>query len=85
MEGSHDERIRVVYYCGTIEEDLCELYHDESPPKRAEDSAHRSDTLEALHANIASLLDDDEGGFHEGMFPGEIATAFHMLTPCSLC
>ncbi|KAI7101045.1 HD-domain/PDEase-like protein [Hortaea werneckii] len=65
MEGSHDERIRVVYYCGTIEGDFCELYHDESPPKRAEDSAHQNDTLEALYSNIASLLDEDEGGFHE--------------------
>lgn len=85
MEGSHDERIRVVYYCGTIEEDLCEIYHDESPPKRAEDSAHQSDILEALYDNIASLLDEDEGGFHEGMFPGENATTSHMLTVRSLC
>ena len=85
MEGSHDERIRVVYYCGTIEEDLCELYHDESPPKRAEDPAHQSDILEALYANIASLLNEDEGGFHEGMFHGEIAFTFHRLTVRSLC
>ena len=66
MEGSHDERISVVYYCGGAEDDVCELYHDNSPPQRASRSEHGDDALHIVHGNIRSLLDEDQGGFSEG-------------------
>ncbi|TKA32347.1 hypothetical protein B0A50_01453 [Salinomyces thailandicus] len=66
MEGTLDERISVVYYCGGGEDDtISELYQDQSPPKAAAEVSHQDTTLEILYENVRSLLDEDQGGFHE--------------------
>lgn len=81
MEGTLDERISVVYYCGGGEDDtISELYQDQSPPKAAAEVSHQDTTLEILYENVRSLLDEDQGGFHEGMTQLPVARTVYLLT-----
>ena len=66
MEEIGDERCNVIYYCGGVEDDICELHHDTSPPEDLSGTEQEDPALGVIYCNIRSLLDEDQGGFNEG-------------------
>ena len=65
MEEHAEGRCSVVYYCGGLEEEICELHHCNSLPTTRE-GGHASGALDVVHSNVHALLDEDQGGLDEG-------------------
>ncbi|KAK3074012.1 3',5'-cyclic-nucleotide phosphodiesterase [Teratosphaeriaceae sp. CCFEE 6253] len=65
MEERLVGRCSVVYYCGGVEEEVCELYHCGSLPKATAEHGQRSRALDVVHHNVHALLDEDQGGLDE--------------------
>ena len=63
MEEHVSESCRIVYYCSSTQDDVHELYHQNSAPKLPSEG-HGS--LAAIYQNVHALLDEDQGGFKEG-------------------
>lgn len=66
MEATGEGKCSVVYYCDGLEESICELYQDQSPPRLATEAAHGGVALDTIYHNIRMLLDENQGGCHEG-------------------
>lgn len=65
MEEPADERCSVVYFCASVEDDIQEVYHAKSGPDAIGDAKHDSAAIDGIYANARTLLDEDQGGFHE--------------------
>ncbi|KAK4547032.1 hypothetical protein LTR36_001253 [Oleoguttula mirabilis] len=65
VEEHADDRCSVVYFCGGLEEDVCEVYHEQSPPRISPEVAHEDAALDNIYSNIRMLLDENQGGCHE--------------------
>lgn len=63
MEEHVSESCRIVYYCSSTENDVHELYHQNSAPKLPSEG---QSSLEVIYQNVHALLDEDQGGFNEG-------------------
>lgn len=71
MEEHAGERCSVVYYCGGVaEEEIFEFYHANSSLRAAAQVADERGALDHAQDNIRTLLDEDQGGFHEGEVQG---------------
>lgn len=66
MEEYDHERCSVIYYCASAGDDVHELYHNKSPPTAASGGQHENAALDGVYRNVRVLLDEDQGGFHEG-------------------
>jgi hypothetical protein len=67
MEEPADGRCNVVYYCASAGEDISAVYESQNPPSRSENGGNRTSAIETIHGNVRILLDEDQGGFNEGM------------------
>lgn len=71
METSgQEQRCNVIYYCTSAEEDLTALYHSHAPPDASGSAATAKDnesSSDIIYHNVRALLDQDRGGFSEGM------------------
>jgi len=65
MEESADERCSVVYFCASASGDVYELHHA-SALEPAVDGERDHTTSGSIYDNVRILLDEDQGGFHEG-------------------
>ena len=74
MEEHRDRGCSVVYYCDRQDEEICELYDGQHLPRDATGVAQKAGWRKALHSNVRMLLDEDQGGFHEG----ETCTGYSM-------
>ncbi len=67
MEAHAQESCNIVYFCASEREDVYELYHKRSPPAAPSDASNGVSGLEQAYHNVRALLDEDQGGFDEGM------------------
>ncbi|KAK3630016.1 3',5'-cyclic-nucleotide phosphodiesterase [Elasticomyces elasticus] len=65
MEEHLEGRCNVVYYCGGLRDEVCEVYHAGSLPERESAKSEGSNALDVVHGNVHALLDEDQGGLDE--------------------
>ena len=66
MDELIDRGCSVVYYCEGQGDEICEFYDTNSLPQDASELAQRDGWRDVLYSNVRMLLDEDQGGFHEG-------------------
>jgi hypothetical protein len=67
MEERTHETYSIVYFCASDNEDIYELYHKRSPPSAPTETTNGQSRLDEAYHNVRALLDEDQGGFDEGM------------------
>ena len=83
MEESAEERCSVVYYCANTDGEVRELHH-RSAPEPTVSADQKDGYLDSVYENVRTLLDEDQGGFHEGARKASASVALRVYhTDCA--
>lgn len=66
MEANDDNSCRVVYYCPTSDDHLCELFEAKRPPVITSSDRTLRPALFNVYQNVRKLLDENLGNFESG-------------------
>ena len=66
-EQTTNENCSIVYFSSSAQDDIHKLYCKESPPEAPPKASGPQHSLDQVYQNVRTLLDEDQGGFEEGV------------------